>query len=88
MEFLTRLQSRDEKSGLAYQRRDIADSINCFYLRVNIGNIFLALGLTPNADSFAESFTASCIFLILDFPGTYGSILIFLNLNVVIFFNL
>jgi hypothetical protein len=45
LEFFTRLKSRNEKSGLAYQGRDIADSINCFYLRVDIGNILLAVGL-------------------------------------------
>ena len=31
--------------------------------------IFLTLELTPNADSFAESFTTFFIFLILDLPG-------------------
>ena len=49
--------------------------------------IFLARGLTPSADSFAESLTAFCIFLILDFPGTYGSIIIFLNLNTTLYYS-
>ena len=42
---------------------------------------FLIFELKPNADSFAESLIKFFIFPILDFPGLYVSISIFLNFS-------
>ena len=44
LEFFARIKSRNEKSGLANQRRDFADGINSFHLCSDTWNIFLAVG--------------------------------------------